>query len=160
MAAIGAPERRSWTTFIEAHRARVTSRRNVDERDQVLIYARDPAVLRWIDHELFGERLASTVVGTLTDVVANLTLTPPPWPRYLIIDSDDISAADIRLLASIREAGWPGVVLAIGDAPRHLHQSLGVDISVPRNFEYEALRNELKRARSAASSLHLLSDLF
>lgn len=148
MAVVASPDRMAWSIFIEAHRAQVTRRRNLDERDRVLVFARDPAVLRWIDHELFGERVSTTVVSTLTDVVASLTLVPPPWPRYLIIDAQEISPADIRLMAAIREAGWPGVVLAVGDASSAVHQSLGIDVTIPRCFGSEVLRNEFKRARS------------
>ena len=150
MAVIGVAERTSWSNFIELHRAQVSRRRQVDERDHVLILARDPAVLRWIDHELFGERVSSTVVATFADVVASLTLIPPPWPRYLIIDADEISAADSEMLAAIRNAGWTGVVIAIGDVSDAVCRSLDIDITVPRSFGCEVLRNELKRAIRAA----------
>ena len=150
MAVIGSPERLSpWSIFIEAHRAQVTRRRNDAERDGVLVFATDPAFLRWVDHELFGERFTSTVVSTLTDVVANLTLIPPPWPRTLIVDAAELSANDCQMLGAIREAGWPGIVIAVGDECSDLRRTLGIDVTVPRSFKCEALRNELKRvARS------------
>jgi hypothetical protein len=140
----------SWSIFIEAHRAQVSRRRNLEERDRVLVFARDPVVLRWIEHELFGEPVSSSIVDSLTDVVATLTLSPPPWPRYLIIDAAELSEPDIRLLGAIREAGWPGAVIAIGDASTDAHRSLGIDAVVPRTLGCEVLRNELKRARAVA----------
>jgi len=146
MADVGSDERVAWFTFIAAHRARTAQRRNRDDRDRVLIFARDPNVLGWIEHELFGEPVSSTVVEALTDVVANLTLIPPPWPNYLIIDANEISSADVLLLGAIREAGWPGIVIAIGDVCRETHSSLGIDIVVSRNFRSEQLRNALKQA--------------
>lgn len=142
MAAVGSPERLSpWSSFIEAHRAQVARHRSVAERERVLVFARDPAFLRWIDHELFGERLSTTVVSTLADVVASLTLVPPPWPCTLILDGAELTAGDGALLSSIREAGWPGIVIAVGDGCNELV----TDVSMPRSLEYELLRNELKR---------------
>lgn len=146
MAATGIPVAPPWSGFIAAHRA--SRRRHRDEGDRVLILARDPAMLRWIEHELFGERVTSTVVDSLSDVVATLTLRPPPWPRFLIVDTRELTSADIQTLDEIRAAGWPGVVIAVGDGSHDVHLSLGMDRTVP-SFGSEVLRNELKRARKS-----------
>ena len=111
-----------------------------------MIYARDAALLRSIEHELFGERISSHVVHSLGDVIANLTLVPPPWPHYLIVDAAEISSADVRLLGAIREAGWHGIVIVIGEASAETCQSLGIDVVLPRSFGNEVLRNALKHA--------------
>jgi len=105
-------------------------------------------MLRRIEHELFGERVSSTVVQSLSDVVVRLTVTPPPWPRCLILDAVEASSVDLGFLAAIREAGWAGVVIAIGDASSGVCHALGIDVTVPRNFGCEVLRTELKRARN------------
>ena len=143
------PERASWSRFVAAHRGRAPRRRNDDGRDRVLIYARDAALLRSIEHDLFGERVSSHVVDSLTSVVASLTLIPPPWPQYLILDVTEISPADVQLLGAIREAGWPGVVIAIGDASGEMRHTLGTDVVLPRNFGNEVLRNALKDSTMA-----------
>lgn len=141
---------RSWSRFVAAHRARSPRRRSSDGNDRVLIYTTDAVLLRSIEHELFGERLTSQVVSSLTDVITNLTLVPPPWPQYLIVDAAAISAADACLLAAIREAGWQGVVIAIGEPSIETRQSLGIDVVLPRSFGTEVLRNALKQAALAA----------
>lgn len=141
---------RSWSRFVAAHRARSPRRRSSDGNDRVLIYTSDANLLRSIEHELFGERLTSQVVNSLTDVVTNLTLVPPPWPQYLIVDADELSSADAHLLGAIREAGWQGVVIAIGDASTETRESLGIDVVLPRRFGNEVLRNALKQAAMAA----------
>src|SRR2546423_14733713 len=107
----------SWSMFLAAHRAHAPRRLTRDHRDRVLIFVRDPELRRWIDHELFGEAITSEYVEALTDVVTSLTLVPPPWPQYLIVDVADISSSDVEQLASIRDAGWLGKVIAIGDPP-------------------------------------------
>lgn len=116
----------------------------------MLIYTRDTILLRSIEHELFGERLASQVVSSLTDVITSLTLVPPPWPQYLIVDAAELSSADAHLLGAIREAGWQGVVIAIGEASTEMRLSLGIDVVLPRSFGTEVLRNALKQAALAA----------
>lgn len=143
-------DRASWSRFVAAHRARSPRRRSSDGNDRVLIYTRDTILLRSIEHELFGERLASQVVSSLTDVITSLTLVPPPWPQYLIVDAAELSSADAHLLGAIREAGWQGVVIAIGEASTEMRLSLGIDVVLPRSFGTEVLRNALKQAALAA----------
>jgi len=54
--------------FLAAHCGQVVRRRSRPTgTDRVLIYARDPRVLRWIDHELFGERVTTQVVESLAE---------------------------------------------------------------------------------------------
>lgn len=136
----------SWTSFVAAHRGHASRRRHRDGRDRVLVFARDATVLRWVEHELFGEQVSSTVVTALGDVVAHLTLTPPPWSQYLIVDAAELSPVDVALLGAIRQAGWGGVVIAIGDACDTSRQALGIDVVLPRCFGNELLRNALKQA--------------
>src|SRR5215471_18340791 len=129
----------SWPMFLAAHRAPASRRRLRQTEDRVLIFAPDPLVLRWIDHELFGERVTTQVVESLAEVVTTLTLVPPPWPQFLIIDVAAISSCDTDMLRAIREAGWPGVVIAIGDASRDQLLSLGVDLVLGRSLDREVL---------------------
>jgi hypothetical protein len=142
-------DRASWSRFVAAHRGRAPRRRSSDGHDRVLIYTSDATLLRSIEHDLFGERLTSHVVRSLTDVITNLTLVPPPWPQYLIVDAAAISPADAPLLGAIREAGWRGVVIAIGDPSAETCHSLGIDVVLPRSFGTEVLRNSLKHAAMA-----------
>jgi hypothetical protein len=144
-------DRESWSRFVAAHRARAPRRRSYDGNDRVLICTSDANLLRSIEHELFGERLSSQVVSSLTDVITNLTLVPPPWPQYLIVDAAELSSADTHLLGAIREAGWQGVVIAIGEASAETRQSLGIDVVLPRSFGTEVLRNALKHAAAIAA---------
>ena len=138
------PDLVSWPMFLAAHRARSTRRRARVGRDRVLVFAPDEAMLRWIEHELFGERVTAQVVDSLVDVVTTLTLVPPPWPQLLILDVAAISPADLELLGSIRAAGWPGMVIAVGDPSDELRRALAIDVVLPRTYQAETLRTAIK----------------
>jgi hypothetical protein len=89
--------------------------------------------------------LTTQVVESLAEIVTTLTLVPPPWPQFLIIDVAAISPTDIVFLGTIRDAGWPGIVIAIGAASEDMQQSLGIDLVLDRTLECEVLRNAIKR---------------
>jgi hypothetical protein len=137
--------------FVAAHRAR-PRRRPHDHKDRILVLASDPAVRLWVDHDTFGEPVSVEFVDTLADIITTLTLVPPPWPQFLIVDVDAISCSDFDLIAAIREAGWAGAVIAVGNACEELQRALGTDLVLPRTFECERLRNAIKRVRLAATS--------
>jgi hypothetical protein len=147
----------SWSMFVAAHRAR-PRRRFHDNKDRILVFASDPALRRWVEHETFGERVSVEFVDALADIVTTLTLVPPPWPQFLIIDAEAISLGDLELLAAIREAGWSGAVIAVGDASEALQRALGTDLVLPRTFECERLRNAFKGIRSRSRSSFELSS--
>ena len=136
--------------FLAAHRHQIARRRSRRANDdRVLIVARDPKVVRWIEHELFAERVTPQFVQSVTEVVTLLTVVPPPWPAFLIIEVDAISPFEIALLACARGAGWSGSVIAIGDPASDMCHSLGIDVILDRSLGCEVLRNALKRATSA-----------
>lgn len=141
--------------FVAAHRAQ-PRRRLGATTDRVLVLVRDSEVRRWIEHEMFGERVSVDFVDAVPDILTSLTLVPPPWPQLLIIDLDAIARAEVDQLATIREAGWPGMVIALGDPGVTVQRSLDIDIVVPRSLKCEQLRNALKELRSnrAALSAH------
>jgi hypothetical protein len=143
-ASTGPRHHASWSMFLAAHRHQIASRRSRHTADdRVLIFARDPKVVRWIEHELFGERLTPHYAESLAEVVTLLTLVPPPWPRFLIIEVDAISPFEVALVGCARASGWSGAVIAIGDASNDLRRSLGIDAILDRSLGCEVLRNVL-----------------
>lgn len=139
----------SWSMFLAANRMQAPRPVRVERRERMLVFARDPLIRRWIEHEVFGEGVASEHAESLVDVISTLTIAAPPWPRYLVIDVAEISSSDAHLLAVIRAVGWPGVVIALGDAPKPMRKLLGIDITLPRAVKIgsEALRDALALAR-------------
>src|SRR5262245_32386692 len=94
-----------WWRFLAAHRAQAPRRRRLRADDRVLILAREQTVLRWIEHELFAERVTLQIVASFADVVATLTLVPPPWPHLLILDVEAVTSSEAELFDGIRDAG-------------------------------------------------------
>ena len=131
----------SWSMFVAAHRAHAPRRRRYAARDRVVIFAADAELRRWIEHELFGERVTTQHVGSLADVVTTLTLVPPPWPQLLILEAALLSKRDVAILGAIRHAGWAGMVIAIGEVRDDVHRALGIDRVLPRALRSEVLRN-------------------
>src|SRR5579884_440565 len=136
--------------FVAAHRARAPER-----SDRALILAADPDVRRWIEHELFGESVALQFVSTLAEIVGTLTLVPPPWPRLLVLDMTAVPPAEAPLLRTLRDAGWPGKVIAIGDLTAGTRLRLGIDRVLPRAFKAERLRNAVKGAGSEEPTVRI-----
>jgi hypothetical protein len=134
----------SWSMFLAAHRHQIASRRSRHAGDdRALIFARDPKVVRWIEHELFGERLMPHFADSLAEVITLLTLVPPPWPRFLIIEVDAITPFEVALAGCARASGWSGSVIAIGNPSSDLRTSLGIDTILDRSLGCEVLRNVL-----------------
>jgi len=133
-----------WSMFVAAHRAQAPRRYARANHERALVFAPDPTVRLWIEHELFAERVKIQIVETFVDVVSTLTLVPPPWPQILIVDVDAVSRSDIPLLATIRAAGWSGVAIAIGDPSLAMRRALGIDRVLGRSFASETLRNTIK----------------
>ena len=145
MAVARSLEHAAWSRFLAAHRAQRPRHRKHDGRDRVLILANDPMVRRWIEHELFGESVSSNIVESLGDVVTSSMAYTPPWLQYLIVDLAEMRTEDVDLLASIRNAGWPCVVIAIGDARNDARDWLVFDEVLPRTFGNEMLRATIRR---------------
>jgi hypothetical protein len=138
--------------FVAAHRAHVPRRHRGDSTERVVVLVRDPDVRLWIEHEMFGERVSVDYVEAVADILTSLTLVPPPWPQLLIIDLDAIPLAEVASLATIREAGWPGMVIAIGDPSTVVQRSLDIGIAAPRSLQCEQLRNAMKQLRATRAT--------
>jgi hypothetical protein len=148
-------EHAAWSRFLAAHRARRRPHRNADGRDHVLILANDPTLRRWIEHELFGEAVSCSIVEALGDVLTSSMPFSPPWLQYLIVDRAEMRPADVDLLAAIRSAGWPCVVIAIGDARNDdARDWLVFDEVLPRTFGNEVLRGAIRRIGRGRRAVH------
>jgi len=78
-----------------------------------------------------------------------MTLTAlRPSPQFLVIDAEAMSPFQVAVLAGIRDAGWRGSVIGIGDVSIDMQHSVGVDVIVDRSLGSEVLRNALKHVRT------------
>ena len=76
------------------------------------------------------------------------SLTHLPSPQFLIIEVSAISSTEVESLHAIRDAGWPGMIIAIGEASEAMQRSLGIDLVLDRNLGSEVLRTALKQLGS------------
>lgn len=109
---------------------------------RVLVYAHD-ANLAWVERELIHTRALVQIARTMRDLVAALVEDPPPRPQVLIADFDDMRAAELLELHTLRDRGWFGSVLAIGDVSLALTRSLRIERTFSAPLPPNALRSML-----------------
>lgn len=135
----------SWSMFVAAHRSHAPRRRRVPSAcERVLVFAADPDIRRWIEHELFGERVTTDYVDSPAEVVARLTLVPPPWPQLLVVEAALLPCEESETLGAIRQAGWPGMVIAIGEVSDDVERALSIDRVLSRRLGSEILRSAIR----------------
>jgi hypothetical protein len=94
---------------------------------RVMVFAPDPTIERWIEGELTSRGMTWQVGRTVEHVVAGLVEDPPPRAQVLVADFDAMSALDVLRLHSIREDGWFGILIGLGEVTRELRTSLRVE---------------------------------
>ena len=95
-----------------------------------MIYATDEARADELERALDGYTIQlSRSTNTLIAALAN---DPPPRPQVLVIDLDPLTPIELFELHRLRECGWFGSIIALGDVPKSLRQSLGIETVLPR----------------------------
>ncbi len=113
---------------------------------RALVYVVDSARAAWVEEELVDEPITLQIARNVTQAVSALVDDPPPRAQILILDVDSIAPVDLLQLHQIRERGWFGAIIAIGQVPAALRSSLSIaHVLIPplRRF---ALRNTVTRA--------------
>lgn len=119
---------------------------------RVLLYSPAPARTAWIEGELADNRSVMMQIGfSIAQVVSALVEDPPPRPQILVADFDDMNPGEIMHLHVIREQGWFGRIIAVGDLPPTLVTSLAVEC-VLTPFARDALRDVITNSRFVAAT--------
>jgi hypothetical protein len=113
---------------------------------RAVIYAPEPTRAKWIDNELAEEKFTLQVARTVEQVVSALVEDPPPRPQLLIADFDAVSPAELLHLHAIRDQGWFGTVIALGNVPMATRKSLNIDRVIAPPFTRHTLRNAVGNA--------------
>ena len=92
---------------------------------RVLVLAAD-ATLTWIVDELTNAAITLQVTSSVDHVVAALVSDPPPRATILVCDFDTLDAAQLVELQQVRERGWFGVIIGLGNVPAPVRKSLAV----------------------------------
>jgi hypothetical protein len=120
---------------------------------RVLVYA--PRRAAALEHELADKTVMVQIGFSVAQVVSALVEDPPPRPQILIADFDDMGAGEIMHLHVLREQGWFGRIIALGDLPPALCNSLGVERVIKAPFTRDVLREVLRNAGFASPTTKL-----
>jgi hypothetical protein len=120
---------------------------------RVLVYA--PKRAAALEAELADKTVIIQIGFSVAQVVSALVEDPPPRPQILIADFDEMGPGEIMHLHVLREQGWFGRIVAIGDLPSALRSSLAVERVVTTPFTREVLRDVLRNAGFASPTTKL-----
>jgi len=109
-------------------------------RIRVLVYAPSETHAVWIEAELADEAVLVQLGHSVAQVVSALVEDPPPRPQVLIADFDALDGGEIMHLHLLREQGWFGRIVALGDVPSSLRTSLSIEHLLHPPFAAGALR--------------------
>src|SRR5213078_439545 len=108
---------------------------------RVLVYAPSQARASWIEAELEDKSVIVQIGFSVDHIVSALVEDPPPRPQILIADFDDINPAEVLHLHLLREQGWFGRIIALGNVPPALRSSLAIEHVLVAPFVRDALRD-------------------
>lgn len=114
----------------------------------VLVYVPCAERKRWVDRELEIDTTIQVASG-VAEVVSALVEEARARPQVLVIDVDDLSGGELFHLHHIRERGWWGAIIALGDVPASLRASLQITRVIRAPFADQALAEELGNFRFA-----------
>jgi hypothetical protein len=125
------------------------------EQIRVLVYAPGSSRTSWIESELAHRSVLVQLGHSVGQVVSALVEDPPPRPQILVADFDDIAPGDLLHLHVLREQGWFGRIIAIGNLPPELCASLAVECVLGPPFARDALRDVITSTNFVAATTKL-----
>jgi hypothetical protein len=102
---------------------------------------------RWIESELSRARAMVQIGYSVRQIIMALCEDPPPRPQILVMDLDTLSPGELIQLHEIRERGWFGTVVALGQVPPALRKSLQIERVLCAPFVEDMLVDALDRHR-------------
>lgn len=108
---------------------------------RVLIYAPLDPARTWIDGELASEPIMVQIGFSVEQTVSALIEDPPPRPQILVADVDAMAGGEILHLHVLREQGWFGRIIALGNVPPALRSSLAIEHTLCPPFVPGSLRD-------------------
>jgi hypothetical protein len=121
------------------------------EQIRVLVFAPGSRRATWIETELAGTSILVQIGYSVSQVVSALVEDPPPRPQILVADFDDISPGDLLHLHVLREQGWFGRIIALGDVPEELCSSLMIECVIATPLR-DALRDVVTSSTFVAAT--------
>jgi len=124
-------------------------------RIRVLVFAPSESRLSWIESELVDEPVMVQIGHSVSQVVSALVEDPPPRPQVLIADFDAMNGGEIMHLHLLREQGWFGRIIALGELPPSLRRSLSIERVLTAPFVQNALRDVITTSGFQTSTTRL-----
>jgi hypothetical protein len=124
------------------------------EQIRVLVYAPGSRRAAWIESELVHKAIVVQIGYSVAQVVSALVEDPPPRPQILVAEFDDIPPGDLLHLHVLREQGWFGRIIALGDLPHELCSSLMVECVIDMPLR-DALRDVVTSSNFVAATAKL-----
>jgi len=123
-------------------------------RPEVLLYAPEPYIQRWILDELVDTDPLVQVARTTPEVIAALLADEPPRPRVLILQIDGIPASELLAMRVLREEAWTGSIIVVGHhgVPHPLRLELQIEYVVRSPFVENQLRDVIDGLLPAGST--------
>jgi hypothetical protein len=120
---------------------------------RVLVYA--PRRAAALEAAIADKTVLVQISFSVDHVVSALVEDPPPRPQILIADFDDLGAGEIMHLHVLREQGWFGRIIALGDLPPALRASLDIERVVAAPLARDVLRDVIRNAGFAGPTTKL-----
>jgi hypothetical protein len=122
---------------------------------RVLVYAPSETRFAWVESEISHADVMIQIAHSVDQAVSALVEDPPPRPQILIADFDDMAPGELMHLHVLREQGWFGQIVALGDLPPTLCSSLGIERVLPPPFARNALRDLIALSGFVATTTRL-----
>ena len=101
----------------------------------------------WVEGELDGTRAVVEIRYTFEQVVAAVGAASIRRPQVLVVDFDALTAVELVAFCGLREHGWTGAIIALGDVPGALVEQVGVACVLRPPIRGHALRDALEDHR-------------
>lgn len=122
---------------------------------RVLVYTPSESHARWVETELDHEDVMVQIGFSVEHVVSALVEDPPPRPQILVADFDAMAAGELMHLHVLREQGWFGRIIALGNLPPSLRSSLSIEHVLRPPFVRDALREVIANTGFVAPTTRL-----
>ena len=130
-----------------------TTRSGTPCRLRVMIYSPDEDRAADLERALDGYLIQ--VARSTRTLVNALALDPPPRPQVLVIEIDPLTPVELFELHRLRDNGWFGSIIALGNVPDSLRRSLGIEIIFPRSPAASLLRETISNLPFDAQTTRL-----
>lgn len=119
----------------------VLGRKNAPTGDviRVMVFAPVPEIATWVELELKRRNVTWQTARTVQQIVAGLIDDPPPRAQILVADFGPMSPIDVLQLHGIRERGWFGVIIGLGEVSPDLCKSLQIESVLAPPYKPDAL---------------------